>query len=218
MKEDKVALITEAGNGLGHTFARWLKSQGFEVVIAAKGEAYANLEKAYTEEVELIKADLTQSEEVEKLYQYISTTYGKLDVLVNNAEVANGFGQKITEIDMHEVRHLFDENLFSIMHTIKALHELLQKSEQATIINMSSSLGDITKMTDDNFCYADYQMLAYSMSKSALDMLSVLLEKEFKTSNISIYSYDPVKPQNCTHNSLYLCEEVKQEFTELIKV
>lgn len=216
MKEKRVALITEAGNGLAQTFASILKSKGFDIIVVAKGKSYRELLDLNLEDIKLLELDLTQHQDVVKLYSYIKTGYGKLDTLVNNAEIANGFGQKINEINLNEVRALYEENFFSVITTIKTLYPLLLKSDNPSIINISSALGDVNKMKDEGFCYSDYNMLGYATAKSALEMLTVLLKKEFQATQIKISSFDPVRPKNSTHNTVTLCEGVKSEFLEHI--
>ncbi|MEO1032793.1 MAG: SDR family NAD(P)-dependent oxidoreductase [Bacteroidota bacterium] len=217
MKTDKIALITETGNGLSHKFAEILSAEHYSVVIAAKGSAYNELTKFNLDGIKVLDIDLTQTAGVVQLYSYLKTAYGKLDILINNAEVANGFGQKITELDINEVKALYNENLFSVMNTIKHLVSLLSKSDNPRIINITSGLGDINKMKADDFCYKDYKMIAYATAKSALDMLTVILDKELAPNNIKVERFDPVRIENCTHNSVDLCKGVKREFIELLQ-
>ena len=217
MKEKKRALIIEVGNGTAHKFIPTLKEEGFEVIVASKGASYSALLDMNISDITLLEKDLTKNEEVVQLYAYIKTTYGKLDILINNAEIANGFGQKITEINMDNVRKVFEENLFSVMNLIKKLHPLLSKSNSGRIINISSGIGSIEKMSSSSYCYSNYKMTAYSTAKAALEMLTVLLAKEYKSTSVQVSSFDPVRPENCTHYSVSLCSNVIKEFLELIK-
>ncbi len=216
--KNKIALVTEGGNGLGKTLAYILKREGFEVVLAAKGNSYHELDKVNLDGVKLLKTDFTDPKSVEKLHHYIEQAYGKLDVLINNAEMANGFGQKIDELKIEDVKEIYEENFFAVMRVTQHLHNLLLKSGNATVVNVSSSLGKIEKMKDEEFCYANYQMIGYSTAKAALEMLTVVLAREFKYSNIRIASFDPVRLHNCTHNTVALCKEVEKEFLKLFGI
>ncbi|WP_299519302.1 SDR family NAD(P)-dependent oxidoreductase [Winogradskyella sp.] len=218
MKTDKIALITEAGNGLSQKFAEILSYQNYSVIIAAKGESYNKLNRTNLGDIKLLNVDLTNSSELIKLYSYLKTQYGKLDVLINNAEIANGFGQKITELNINDVKTLYDNNFFSVINTIKILFGLLNKSESATIVNITSAMGNIDKMSDKNFCYKDYKMTAYSTAKSSLNMLTTILDKEFELHNIKVKSFDPVRISNCTHNSVDICEGVEKELIGLLQI
>ena len=216
MEKHQIALVTEAGNGMGKTFATILQNQGYEVLLGAKGKSHQELEKTDLHGIKLLKMDLTDQQSVDRLGQYIENAHGKLDVLINNAEIANGFGQKINELKIAEVKELFEENFFSVIRAIQGLYGLLSKSENAIIVNVSSSLGEIEKMKDEGFCYADYQMTGYSTAKAALEMLTLLLSKELKPTSISIHNFNPIRLKNCTHNNVVICKGVEEELLQLI--
>lgn len=216
MVQKKVALITETGNGLSFEFAEILKSQNIEVIIAMQEGSILKRDRWNLKGIELIPFDITNKADIVSLYSHIKTTYERLDILINNAEIVNGFGQKISEINLTDIRRLYDINLFSVINTTKTMFNLLNKSEKATIINITSDLGNVDKMKDNNFCYSNYKVTAYSTAKSALEMFTVLLEKELKPMNIQVKSFEPVRLKNSTHNSLKICNGVKKEFIELL--
>jgi len=218
MKENKIALVTEAENGLGIKFALILKNEGFDVILAAKGVGYMQLEKMQLEGIHLMEIDLTKTEDLESLKVYINNTYGKLDVLINNAEITNGFGQKINQLKIDEVKLLYDENFFALISTTQALYPLMLESENARIVNISSALGEVNKMSDDGYRFADYKMTAYSTAKASLEMLTVLLSKEFKGTNVEIASFNPIEAMRNTQNETEFCEKVKRGFLEVLEI
>jgi NAD(P)-dependent dehydrogenase (short-subunit alcohol dehydrogenase family) len=217
MNRKKLALVTEAGNNLGYKFASILQKQSYEVILAAKGTMYQELKAQQLENIRLVAIDFSNKEELNSLYNFIQQAYGKLDVLVNNAEIANGFGQKLAQLDMDEVKYLYEENYFSVLQTIQAMHALLLKSDNAHIINISSAMGQVENMKRSDFCYADYQMTAYATAKASLEMLTVLLAKEFKQTPLNIHTFDPILMKNCTHNDVKICQEVTQSFLALLQ-
>ena len=218
MKNQRIALITEAGNGLSYEFASLLTKQGFEVIIAAKGNVLEELNQKKLNHITLLETDLTKKKDMVLLYSYVRSFYGRLDVLINNAEIANGFGQKISDIDIQAMKELYDENFFSVIHLTKTLYPLLLNSEHAHIINITSALGNLEKMKDENFCYSDYQMIGYATAKAALDMFTHLLSKEAQVKNIQVSSFDPIRLKNSTHNSVTVCNGVKKELMDLLEV
>ncbi|WP_299532539.1 SDR family NAD(P)-dependent oxidoreductase [Ulvibacterium sp.] len=219
MNTDKIALITEAGNGFGHKFATLLENHGFSVIIATKGEVYHTRQTLTQGNIEILKTDLTQRRDITQLHDYIKKRYDKLDVLINNGEIANGFGQKIDQLRMEEdVKSLYEVNLFSILEITKTMLPLLKKSDMGKIINISSALGDINKMKDDGFHYANYQMTAYATAKAALEMFTVLLSRELRTTKIQVNSFDPIRLKNCTHNDVAICNQVEKELLELLDI
>ena len=219
MKENRIAVVTESGNGLGKTFANILLNNNYDVILAASKKSYELLseDNGALQGYKLVKTDFTSEESLLELKEIIYSGFGRLDLLVNNAEIANGFGQKIDQIKIEDVRQVYETNLFAVIRIIQILKPLLEKSEDPSIINITSALGDINKMQDENFCYSNYCMTAYATSKAALNMFTHLQCKEFKPSKIRINSFDPINLKNCTHNSVMICDGIKDEFISLIK-
>ena len=219
MNTNKVAVVTESGNGLGKTFANILLVNAYDVVLAASNESYELLskEEEVLRDYELVQTDFIFDKSIQELKEKIASEYGKLDLLVNNAEVANGFGQKIDQIDINEVRQAFEIIVFTVIRMVQLFKPLLENSDSPNVINITSSIGCIDKMRDEDFYYSDYYMTGYSCSKAALNMYTHLQSKEFKTSNINISVFDPILPNNCTHNSVVICNGIKDEFISLIK-
>lgn len=219
MNEKNVAVVTEAGNGLSKKFASILKDNQYEVVIAACKESYDKLaaQDEGLREYELLEVDFTSPDSLAAFEKTIGESYGKLDLLINNAEIVNGFGHKIDQINIEDIKEVYEINFFSVIRVIQALKPLLKMSDHPRIINITSSLGDISKMKDESFCYSGYSLTAYSTSKAALNMFTHLQCKEFKPSKIKMYSFDPVAMKNCTYNSVVIGESVKNEFISMIR-
>jgi len=219
MKASKIAVVTEAGNGLGNTFAHILLKNDYKVILAASKKSYELLSRdaIALQAYKLIETDFTSKESLLKLKSIIDSEYGHLDLLINNAETANGFGQKIDQINIDEVRQVYETNLFAVIRIIQLLKPLLEKGNDPRIINITSAMGDVDKMKDEKFCYSNYCMTAYATSKAALNMYTHLQCKEFKPSKINISTFDPIVLKNCTHNSVNICDGIKDEFISLIK-
>lgn len=217
MDEKHIAVVTEAGNNLGKKFANILLEQGYKVILAACHDSFVQLSRDEPQQsYDLVEIDFSSCASMNELKDKISKSYGKLDLLINNAEIVNGFGQKIDQLNIDDIREVYEINLFSVIRTIQLLKPLLEKGENPKIINITSSLGDINKMKDENFCYSNYCLTAYSTSKAALNLFTHLQYKEFKPSKINIYGFDPVAMKNCTHNSVSISEGIKEEFISLL--
>lgn len=219
MKANRIAVVTESGNGLGNTFANILLKNNYDVILAASRKSFELLSQdgGTLRKYRLAETDFTSEKSLLELKSIINSGYGHLDLLINNAEIANGFGQKIDQINIHEVREVYEMNFFAVIRIIQLLKPLLEKSDDPSIINITSALGDVDKMRDENFCYSNYCMMAYATSKAALNMYTHLQCKEFQPSKINIHSFDPIALKNCTHNSVIIQEGVKDEFISLIK-
>lgn len=218
MKEKNIALVTEAGNGLGKTFANVLLEHNYNVILAACGESYKLLSQEcdFASDCELLEVDFTSEARLAELYDRVKSSWGRLDLLINNAEMVNGFGQKIDQIQIEDVKAIYEVNLFAVIKLIQALKPLLDESMNPKIINITSALGDINKMAEEEFCYASYNLTAYATSKAALNMFTALLQRELEPSKITLHTFDPVLMENCTYNSVVVCNAVKDEFISLI--
>jgi NAD(P)-dependent dehydrogenase (short-subunit alcohol dehydrogenase family) len=218
MEEKRIALVTEAGNGLGKMIADILLNHNYKVILAAAGKSYELLTELYMggEDCKVVEVDFTSDKSLCQLKHLLYSYYGKLDLLINNAEVVNGFGQKINQIELEDVKYLYEVNFFAVLRLIQLTKPLLEKSENPKIINVTSALGDVNKMKDKSFCYSDYSLTAYATSKAALNMYTLLQAKEFKPSKIAIHAFDPVVRKYCTYNSVVIGEDVRNEFIDLI--
>src|SRR5690606_23928372 len=131
MKENRLAVVTESGNGLGNTFANILLKYNYEVILAASMNSFEMLSQdgGGLQKYKLVETDFTSEKSVLELKSIIASGYGKLDLLINNAEIANGFGHKIDQINIDEVRQVYEMNLFAVIRMVQLMKPLLEKSE-----------------------------------------------------------------------------------------
>jgi NAD(P)-dependent dehydrogenase (short-subunit alcohol dehydrogenase family) len=114
--------------------------------------------------------------------------YGRLDILINNAAV-HLEGEPPSQTLMSKMRETFETNFFGVFAVTKAFFPLLQKSDKARIVNVSSQMASFEKP------FPNRNRLAYSTSKTALNMMTVQFDREFRTQswNIKINSVNPGK-------------------------
>lgn len=180
--DKKVVLITGASRGIGAFTATLLAQQGHKVVIN-----YANNDQQATQIVENIKAaggtasrfkaDVSQSNQVELLFDYVINTYGKIDVLINNAGIMNF--KKIALLDDATIDKVIAINLKGSLY---AMREAAKRLEQGgKIINLSSSVIGMK--------LEGYGM--YTASKAAIESLTAILAKELRAKNITVNAVAP---------------------------
>lgn len=194
-----IALVTGANKGLGFETARQLGTNGMKVIMAARnkerGMEAAQKLKNEGLDVEFVQLEVTNTTQVDQLVRYIDTTYGQLDVLVNNAGIIHSdepLGVNTTEIVRTEVlKETFDVNFFSLVNITQKLLPLLRKSEAARIINVSSILGSNTVQSDESSPWSGIKPFAYNASKSALNSFTVHLAAALKDTNIKVNSAHP---------------------------
>ena len=140
--ENKVALVTGASSGLGRAIAEAFASAGARVVIAARNAdalaAAAAEMRCGGRDVLDVPADITRQEDVERLIARAVETYGRLDVLVNNA--GRSMRRAVADTTPDDFRELMEINLFALVSmTQAALPHLLAR--QGHLVNIGSLAG-----------------------------------------------------------------------------
>jgi NAD(P)-dependent dehydrogenase (short-subunit alcohol dehydrogenase family) len=140
-----------------------------------------------------IKLDVTSAADLASAAQYIEKTFGKLDILINNAGVASsrGFTPVVIETSEEELQSIFNTNLFAVLATTRTFLPLLKKSPAGRIVNLSSVLGSNTLHADPNSPIYHFKSFAYDASKSALNAFTVHLAWELKDTPIKVNSAHP---------------------------
>jgi NAD(P)-dependent dehydrogenase (short-subunit alcohol dehydrogenase family) len=155
------------------------------------GEASAVALKAEGTDVRFIHIDLNKMETIQAAAASIEADYGRLDVLVNNAGIADRADGPPSKTGIDAVRHIFDTNFFGTLAVTQAMLPLLRKSLSGRIVNVSSGLGSLTHNGDPSWEFAQAKFLGYNSSKAALNMLTVQLASELKNTRIKVNSADP---------------------------
>ena len=199
MSEDlkgKVALITGANKGIGYEIARQLGSRGASVFVGSRdigrGEEAANKLRLSQIDARTIQLDVSDQKTIDSAAKQIESEFGKLDILVNNAGIlSDGDRLPPSQVDVETLRHTYETNVFGVFAVTKSLLPLLKKSKAGRIVNLSSSLGSLTQNSDPNYEFADFKLLAYNSSKTAVNAITVLLAAELKDTPIKINAADP---------------------------
>ena len=100
---------------------------------------------------------------------------GSLDVLVNNAGIA-GEQRPPAQSTLEDMTRVFDTNVFGAARVLSAFTPLLEASDAPVVVDVSSAVGSLTRNSDPD---APWSLLAYPMSKAALNMLTVQYAKAF---------------------------------------
>jgi NAD(P)-dependent dehydrogenase (short-subunit alcohol dehydrogenase family) len=190
MYEIKVALITGANKGLGLEIARQLGRQGIAVVVGArdpdKGEAAATLLREEGIDATAVPLDVTRSADVAALPGFFAERYGRLDILVNNAGVSHGLEEAVSpEI----LRRILEVNVVGPYAVTETLVPLLQESPAGRIVNHSSSVGSLGRLSRPE--NAHWVMPAYTPSKAALNALTVVWAQRLRDTPIKVNSAHP---------------------------
>lgn len=163
----KVALVTGGGRGIGRAIGVKLAKAGAKVIICFSGnEASANetvaMCKEYETEAVAIKANVTDSQEVEKLFEYIKENYGRIDILVNNAGITRDtLIIKMSEEDFEDV---IDTNLKGTFLCTKQAVKMMLSQRSGKIVNISSIVGLGGNAGQANYAASKAGVIGFSKS------------------------------------------------------
>jgi NAD(P)-dependent dehydrogenase (short-subunit alcohol dehydrogenase family) len=192
----KKVLITGANKSIGFETARQLLQNGYYVFLGSRNldNGLAAVEKLKAEgltQVEVIQLDITNDESVKNARMEIGKKTEALDVLINNAGISGGMPQSALKASVEQFKKVFDSNLFGVVRVTQAFIDLLQKSSEPRIVNVSSSQGSLTLASDPTNKYYNHKGAVYQPSKSALNMYSIILAYELKDTLIKVNMVDP---------------------------
>ena len=180
---NKTALITGGSKGIGKGIARVFLQEGAKVIICARDEEVLTNTREELKQFGKIYSfhvNITKLQDIQNLYQFISNSFYHLDILVNNASIL-GLRTKIIDYPEHIWDSVINVNLNSQFYIIKSLLPLLLNSNNASIINVSSSVGRKGKP----------EWGAYAASKFGLEGLTQVLAEELKDTRIRVNSVNP---------------------------
>jgi len=191
----KTVLITGANKGIGFETAKQMARLGYFIYLGSRDktrglEAVKKLKDQGISNVELIEIDVTNIDSIKRARQELENKIEALDVLINNAGIGGGMPQNISKVDIATLRKVFETNFFGAVQTTQQFIDLLKKSNEPIIVNVSSGLGSLTIQNSiQNPNYKIYDV--YSCSKTALNAFTVMLANELKDSNFKINSVSP---------------------------
>jgi NAD(P)-dependent dehydrogenase (short-subunit alcohol dehydrogenase family) len=174
-------LITGANKGLGYETARRLIAAGQTVYMGSR-DAERGREAAAQLGARLVQLDVTDDASVAAAAKAIEAD-GGLDVLINNAGIegrkADGGVFGAAEVTGDIMRTIFDTNVFGMVRVMHAFLSLLLRSAAPVIVNLSSGLGSMARMTTPGTPAYAYPGVAYPASKAAVNMVTVQYAKAF---------------------------------------
>jgi 3-oxoacyl-[acyl-carrier protein] reductase len=178
----KVIIITGSSRGIGMTIAKALAKNGAKVVVNYSGSE-ETAKSVVTEILQsggqaiAIKADVSKSEDVKRLFQKTIEKFEKIDVLINNAGIA--IYKLIKDTTDEDFDRIFDINVKGVFNTMREASTLL--ADNGRIINFSSSVTRLMLPTYGT----------YSATKAAVEQLTRVFAKEVGTKGITVNSISP---------------------------
>jgi 3-oxoacyl-[acyl-carrier protein] reductase len=179
----KVALVTGASKGIGASIAKHLAAEGASVAVnySSSPEGAERVVKDIVADggkAKAIQANVAKKAEIERLFAETNKTFGRLDILINNAGIYQG--QPVGEITEENFHKHFDLNVLGL---ILASQEALKYfgPEGGAIVNISSVVSTLSPPG----------IAVYSATKSAVDNLTRTFAKELGARKIRVNSVNP---------------------------
>jgi NAD(P)-dependent dehydrogenase (short-subunit alcohol dehydrogenase family) len=141
-----------------------------------------------------VHADLERAHETATaLAEKIAKEFGHLDVLVNNAGVADmtGADAPASTASIDAIKRIFNTNFFGTLEFTQPLLPLLKAAPAARIVNVSSGLGSLEINTNPDSPFYGVKPLGYNASKTALNMFTVNLAWELRDTKAKVNSVCP---------------------------
>jgi NAD(P)-dependent dehydrogenase (short-subunit alcohol dehydrogenase family) len=191
MSELKIAVVTGGNRGLGLETCRQLAARGLRVVLTARdqnqgAQAAAELMRNGLE-VRFHPLEVTDEQSIQALAAWLKETFGRIDVLVNNAGIfpdpfpGRESGGSVFAARLDKVRLGFETNTLGPLRLCQVLIPLMKG--YGRVVNVSSGMGQLSEM---NGCCP-----AYRLSKTALNAVTRIFHDELQDTGIKVNSVCP---------------------------
>ena len=198
----KVAIVTGGAKGIGAEIVRTLAENGYIVILnynnsKVQAEELKNdmLQKWFN--IEVVKADVSNRNEVNSLIEFAIKKFKKIDILVNNAGIS--LEGLFTDVSEEMWQKIINVNLNSVFNCTQEVLKYMIKEKSGRIINISSIWGETGASCE----------VAYSTTKAAINGMTKALAKEVGLSNIRVNAIAP-GIINTDMNSRLSYEELEQ--------
>tara|TARA_B100000508_G_scaffold130740_1_gene118327 strand:- start:36974 stop:37678 length:705 start_codon:yes stop_codon:yes gene_type:complete len=176
--KDKIALVTGGNSGLGKATAKLLIQEGAVAIITGRDH---NKTQEVAEEIGAIpfKCDVTNDNEINALYTFISEEYGKLDILINNAGI--GKRRELTALTREDMKEIYEVNVFGAAMVAQGAAKIFKKQQSGDIVNIASTASLKGYPTGSIYC----------SSKFALRGMTQCWQGELRRDNIRVIQVNP---------------------------
>ena len=181
--QDKIAIVTGAGNGIGLAIATLFAEEGAHVYVTdLEGEAAAKAVAGLTGrgfKATAMTVDVSRGQDVSALFRAVEAAHGRADVIVNNAglNVRSDF-RHLSDADWEKIR---DVNLDGVVRIARDGFKLLHASGKGSLINISSIMAQRGMR----------QLAGYTATKAAVTALTKALAVEYASSGIRVNAVAP---------------------------
>lgn len=160
-RRDRIALVTGGTSGIGLAIAERLIADGLEVVVTGRcAQRAQDAVDRLGPHGHFHQGDLVTEEAAQAAVTWTLDTFGRLDVLVNNA--GRRHAGTILDTPLHEIVEVFGINTFAVMAMTRAAARAMIPQQQGAIVNLSSRLASIGVPTLSTYSASKGAILAYT--------------------------------------------------------
>lgn len=180
MSDQKVVIITGAGSGMGAATAKRFAKDGYKIVLngRTKSKLQSVADEIGSDHVLMIAGDISNPEDAANIVEQTIDTYGRLDVLVNNAAIA--IFSNIKDLSLDDWNKQLSINTTGPFLMIKNAINHLEKTK-GSIVNVSSVSG----------LGGDWNGFAYDATKGAINMMTQALALDFAAKGVRVNAVAP---------------------------
>jgi uncharacterized oxidoreductase len=186
--KNATVLITGGSSGIGFELARQLLAKGNTVIVAGRNQASLDRAKQLDPRLTVFNCDVSDPGSVSALYSQIAERFPRLDVLVNSAGQMRKIDLRRNRA-MHDLVAEIDANLKGTIWMVAQFLPMLQRQDQAAIVNVSSALAFVPMAISP----------VYSASKAGVRAYTQALRGQLASTNVQVFELAPPATETELH-------------------
>jgi dehydrogenase/reductase SDR family protein 4 len=207
----KVALVTGASKGIGKAIAELYAQAGASVVVSSRKqeavEAVVNEIKSKGGHALPVACNVSEAADIQKLIDTTLTSYGSIDILVNNAAANPSFGP-VVDTTESSFDKIIAVNVKGPFELARKVYPIMKAKKGGSVINISSVGG----------LRPEQGLGIYSMSKAALISLTKIMAKEWGDDNIRVNAICPGLIKTKFSEALWSNEKIMHTMTKMLSI
>jgi uncharacterized oxidoreductase len=160
---DRTILITGGSDGIGLAFALKFAALGNKVIVTGRRQAQLDMVKAKYPQIQTIRSDVADPEQIAALAERINADFPELDVLMNNAGISRYKNLSVPAPDLADLMTEMNINVGGVVRMTSAFIDIL-KANKGTLINVSSALAFVPLPCLPIYCATKAAIHSYTQS------------------------------------------------------
>lgn len=182
----KIALVTGASRGIGKAICKELLHSGYSVIGLSRSINTTDVDlnriaKENQVSYSGIRADVSNTQDYEKVFEFIRKEFGMLNLLVHNAGVAPLERKDVLEMSVDSYNRVMQINLFGPVFLTQKLFPLMELAESGSIVFISSISADVASINRAEYC----------ISKAGLSMFAKVMAERLARTKLIVFEIRP---------------------------